>query len=196
MKIEISALRELARKAILQFGYTEEETNNILEVLMYAQLRGNNQGVVKLIGAGIPKSPRVQAPEIVKETPVSAWINAHETHAMVVMNQAVDHAVMKVKQHSIALIGVNHINTSSGALGYYVRRLARAGYVGMMFAGSMETVAVTGSYQPMLGTNPLALAIPTAKDEPFVFDMATAAMAYFGVVEANTAGKSLPEGIA
>lgn len=56
-------------------------------------------------------------------------------------------------------------------------------------------MAAEGSYEAIFGTNPFAIGIPST-DKPLVLDMATAAMAYFGVVEANTAGEQLPDGIA
>ena len=54
MKIKVSKLKELSKKALLKYEYTNKEVDIILEMLMYAQLRGNNQGIVKLIGNGIP----------------------------------------------------------------------------------------------------------------------------------------------
>ena len=166
-----------------------------MEVLLYAQLRGNNQGVVKLIGNGIPKAPDTGKIEIEKDTKISALVNGHKNHAMVVVNYAVDLAIKKAQEHGIGLVGVNHINTSSGAIGHYAKRIAKKNMIGFVFAGSSETVAAQGSYEPIFGTNPLALGVPT-ENEPLVLDMATAAMAYYGVIEANTAGRKLPEGIA
>lgn len=195
MKVKISDLRDLAKKAILTYGYSEEEAASILEVLLYAQLRGNNQGVVKLIGKGIPKALDAGEIQIEKETKLSALINGCKNHAMVVVNHAVDLAIKKAREHGIGLVGVNHINTSSGAIGYYAKRIAEANLIGFVFAGSMETVAAEGSYEPILGTNPLAIGVPT-QSEPLVLDMATAAMAYFGVIEASVAGRPLPEGVA
>lgn len=195
MKVKIKDLEDLAKKAILKYGYSEKEADSILEVLMYAQLRGNNQGVVKLIGKGIPKPGDVGEIQLEKETKLSALINGHKNHAMVVVNHATDVAIQKSKDHGIGLVGVNHINTSSGAIGYYAKKIARENLIGFVFAGSMETVAMEGSFEPIFGTNPLAIGVPTEKD-PLVLDMATAAMAYFGVIEANTAGRKLPEGIA
>ena len=54
MKIKIEDLTVLAHKAVKSFGYCDSETQMILDVLTHAQLRGNNQGLVKLIGKGIP----------------------------------------------------------------------------------------------------------------------------------------------
>lgn len=195
MKIKLEKLKDLTRKAILKYGYTDKEADLIQEVLLYAQLRGNNQGIVKLIGSGIPKAPDAGEIEVEKDTKLSALINGHKNHAMVVVNRAVDLAVQKAKEYGMGIVGVNHINTSSGAIGFYAKRIVKQGLLGFVFAGSPETVATEGSYEPIFGTNPLSIGVPTQKD-PLILDMATAAMAYFGVVEAKTAGKSLPEGIA
>lgn len=196
MKIKLEELKDLTRKSLSKLGYNEEETKAIEEVLLYAQMRGNNQGVVKLVASGIVEKPS-DAGEIVleKESKASAWINGNKNPAMVVVNRATEIAIGKAKENGISIVGVHNINTSSGAIGYYAKKIAEQGLIGLVFAGSMETVAAYGSYEPIFGTNPLAIGVPTEND-PLVLDMATAAMAYFGVVEANTAGRQLPEGAA
>lgn len=195
MKIKLTELKDLVNKALANQGYTREESAIMSEVLLYAQLRGNSQGVSKLIGDGIPKDPAAQTPEIIKESKVSAHIDAHQTHAMLAVNKAVDIAITKGQDIGVGIIGVRGVGTSSGALGYYARKIADAGLVGIVSSGAMEMVAVHGSSEPILGTNPIAIAVPT-QNKPMVFDMTTAALTYFGAVEAATAGRKLPEGIA
>lgn len=85
---------------------------------MYAQLRGNNQGIVKLIGRGIPKSEKAQPPTIEKETPTTAVINANATMEAIVMQQAVDMVVKKAKEMGIAVVGTHNGAGSSGAIGH------------------------------------------------------------------------------
>ena len=195
MKIKLKTLQDLTHKALRNFGYAEDEIEIIKPVLLYAQMRGNNQGVVKLIGRGIPKPKDVGAIEIEKETKLSAVLNGHKNHAMIVVNKGTDIAIKKACEHGMGLVGINHINTSSGAIGYYARKIAQQNLIGFVFAGSMETVAPEGSSEKLFGTNPIAIGVPSRK-EPLVLDMATAAMAFYGVVEANTAGHPLPSGIA
>lgn len=195
MKITITELQELVSKALSKQGYNEQESKIIEKVLLYAQLRGNNQGVVKLIGPGIPKSPEASEVTIEKETKVSAFLDAHQMHAMLVVNQGVDMAISKARKHGVGLVGIRGIGSSSGALGYYAKKIADANLVGIVCSGSMETVAAHGSSEAVLGTNPIAVGVPT-EGNPLVFDMTTAAMSYFGVVEASTAGRQLPEGVA
>ena len=191
MKISIAELRDLTTKAIAGFGYNEEETAAIREILLYAQLRGNNQGVVKLIGKGIPKEPAAGEVVIEKETPLSARINGNRNHAMVVVRKALDIVAAKAEKSGFGIAGTYNTNTSSGAIGYVASELARRGFISFVFSRSPERVAMHGSYEPVFGTNPLAIGIPT-EDEPIVLDMATAAIAYYGLVEAVTEGGEIP----
>jgi LDH2 family malate/lactate/ureidoglycolate dehydrogenase len=56
-------------------------------------------------------------------------------------------------------------------------------------------VSAAPGAQPVFGTNPLAVGIPTSA-EPFSFDMATSAVALFGVLSAKAKGEPLPSGVA
>ncbi len=195
MKITISELRELGLKALHHYNYSTDESNIIVEILLYAQLRGNNQGIVKLIGAGYPKHPDAKPFVIVKETKLSTLINGNFSPAMIVLKKATELTITKAKEHGFGIGGANNTNSSTGAIGYYANEIAKAGLIGFVFAGSPAAVATYGSYQPIFGTNPLAVGIPS-DDEPIVLDMATAAMATYGLIEAKTAGRSIPEDVA
>lgn len=191
MKISLKALKELTRKAIKKYGYNDKEVRAIADVLLWAQMRDNNQGIVKLIDKGIPKDPNAGDIVIEKETPISARINGNKNHAMLVAGMAVDIVKEKAKKNGFAIAGTFNTNTSSGAIGYYASRLAQEGLIGFAFSRSPQRVAVYGSYEPVFGTNPLAIAIP-GKEDPIVLDMSTAATSYFGLVEAQTAGRHIP----
>jgi L-2-hydroxycarboxylate dehydrogenase (NAD+) len=194
MKISIDTLKALTDSALRNQGYSDNEISVLRGILLYAQLRGNNQGVVKLIGKGMPRDPRVKEIEIVKETPLSARLNGNQNQAMLVVNKAVDIVLEKVGKNGFALAGTYNTSTSSGAIGYFARRIADAGFIGFVFSRAPERVAAYGSYRPVFGTNPIAIGIP-ARPNPLVLDMSTAAMSFYGVVEAKTAGVRLPEGV-
>ena len=195
MKVELKELEALTTKAIKKYGYDDSETATIREMLLYAQLRGNNQGVVKLIGKGIPKDPNAKDVVIEKETALSAKINGNRNQAMVVVKKALDVVLEKVKACGVGIAGTFNTSTSSGAIGYVAAEIARQGLVGMVFASSPPRVATAGSFQPIFGTNPLAVGIPAMLD-PIILDMSTAAMAFYGLVEAQTAGKPIPGDVA
>ncbi|MHB8109330.1 MAG: Ldh family oxidoreductase [Syntrophorhabdaceae bacterium] len=191
MLITIKGLEELTRKAIKKYGYNDEEVPLMADILLYAQLRDNNQGIVKLIDKGIPKDPNAGEIKLEKETPISARINGNKNHAMLVVGKAVEMVKEKAKKSGFAIAGTFNTDTSSGAIGYYASRFALEGFIGFAFSRSPQRVAVYGSYEPVFGTDPLAVAIPSAGD-PIVLDMSTAATSYFGLVEAKTAGRCIP----
>lgn len=195
MKIQITKLRQLTRKALKKQGYSNSEVPTIANVLMYAQLRGNNQGVVKLIGRGIPKRDNANSPKIVKETPVSALFNGNKTHAMLVMNLITNTAIEKAEKLGIGITGNFNTSESTGALGYYVKKIAERGLIGIAYASApFQTTAPYGSTEARFCTNPMAYGIPT-EGNPIILDMSTSAIAYYGLIEAKTANKKVAEGI-
>lgn len=195
MKVKLTELERVTKKALLHYGHNDEEAEIILDVLLYAQLRGNNQGIVKLIGRGMPKDPEAGEISIARETKLSALVDGNKNTGMVVLKKAADMALEKAREHGFGLAGTFNTHTSTGAIGYFARKLAEEGFLGFVFAGSPGTVSTYGSYEAIFSTNPIAVGVPTEAD-PVVLDMATSAMAWYGLIEAKTAGKSIPDNTA
>ncbi|MFC1649534.1 Ldh family oxidoreductase [Patescibacteria group bacterium] len=195
MKIKITELRGLVNKALDIYGYDKDEKKIISDILLYAQLRGNNQGIVKLIGRGIPKSKDAGKIKYIKRTKLSALLDGNQNMGMVVKKRAMDLALDRAKEYGFGIVGTRNTCSSTGAIGYFAEKIARKGYIGFVYAGSPETVTTRGSYEPLFGTNPIAIGIPS-DGYPIVLDMATSAMAYFGLIEAKTAGRKIPSDVA
>jgi L-2-hydroxycarboxylate dehydrogenase (NAD+) len=195
MKIKLSELKKISKKALTKYGYTPKESKIILDMLMYAQLRGNNQGVVKLVGSGIPKNKEAKEPTVEKETPTTALINCNLTMEAVVLDMAVKMVVKKAKKMGIAIVGTHNGDGSSGAIGHWSRQIADAGLIGItMSTYPLPCVPPHGSPDPLFCTNPIAWGVPK-EGEPIVLDMATSAIAYYGLVEAKTKGVQVAEDI-
>lgn len=194
-KVSLDLLQNTALDVLRRSGHPDADAKIILDVLMYAQLRGNNQGIVKLIGAGLPYNRDAKPIQTVHETALSALIDGGGHMGMVVMMRAVEAALERARTQGMGIVGTRNTNTSTGAIGCYVQEIAVKGYIGFVFAGSGDYVAMYGSYEPIFGTNPLAIAIPTG-GTPLVFDMATAAIARYGLIEAKTANRAIPPDVA
>ena len=195
MKISIQELKKLSKKAISKYGYSEEEATIVLDMLMYAQMRGNDQGIVKLIGEGMPKNEKAQTPTIEKETPTTAIINANFSMEAIAMEQAVNMVIKKAKEMGIAIVGTHTGDGTSGAIGYWSRKIADAGLVGItMSSYPYPLVPPHGSYEALFCTNPIAWGVPT-DNEPIVLDMSSSGISYFGLIEAKTQGVQVAEGL-
>ncbi|MEI6481710.1 MAG: Ldh family oxidoreductase, partial [Candidatus Saccharibacteria bacterium] len=175
-------------------GYICYDAQAIIDTLLYAEMRGNNQGITKIATGGVPKAADVQELRVVKENKCGALLSGG--HSMVASVKAVDMAVKLAEQHGVGIVGSNHTFTSSGAIGSFARRVAEQGYIGLVCVGNGDFafVAPTGSAEPRFGTNPFSYAFPY-NGGIVVFDNATAAMAFFGIIEAKLKGEQLPEGV-
>lgn len=194
MKVSVNELRQAVDLGLQKLGYGGEDAEIIAEVLMYAQLRGNNQGITKIATGGVPKAADLQALELIKEERCGALYSGG--HSMVAAHNAADKAIELARKHGVGVVATNHSYTSSGAIGFFARKIAKSGCIALVCVGngSFSIVAPEGSAEPRLGTNPFAYAFPVGNNE-VVFDNATAAMAFFGIVEAKLKGEVLPEGI-
>lgn len=195
MKVAIDQLRDVTRRAIVAQGYEQADTETVLDIIMYAQLRGNNQNVIKLLGAGMPADPAAGEITVVKDSKLSALLDGSWNQGMVVLSRATQLTIDKAQAHGFGIVGTQRTNSPTGAIGYYARWMAEQGLIGFVCSGAPELMAMHGSYEPFLGTNPLAIGIPSA-GKPLVFDMATAAIAWYGVILAKAEGDTIPEGLA
>jgi LDH2 family malate/lactate/ureidoglycolate dehydrogenase len=196
MNISIIQYRESVMN-ILQKQFSETEASVVAEYLLWADMSGiQTQGVIKMTGTGPLQdiTPEGEV-EVVRDTPVSAVIDAHKHPAPYVASIATDKVLEKASISGIGIVGVRNTFSSNGAQAYYLDRIARAGYIGMMCSRSPAAQNAFGGIDPVFGTNPIGFAFPTSSD-PVVFDMATSAMTWYGLVLAKSKGEQIPEGLA
>jgi len=196
VEIAIPEALETAKKALQAVGWSEANAQIQAEIMTYAETCGNNQGLVKLLNpAMMAPAAGSSDPVVERDAPTSAEVNGMQAPGMLSLQLAVDLAVTK-SAGGVASVGVYNTGTSSGQLAYYGARAAKAGRVVIITANSPEFVAAKAGAAATFGTNPLCFACPVEGREPFVFDMATAAIALFGVLKCKATGAPLPEGTA
>jgi LDH2 family malate/lactate/ureidoglycolate dehydrogenase len=101
---------------------------------------------------------------------------------------AVDCIVERAKTTGVAMASVRNSN-HVGMLAPYVERMADARHIGLAFTTSEALVHPWGAAKPMVGTNPIGLAVPTTTD-PLVLDMSTASVSMGKILDYAT--KSIP----
>jgi LDH2 family malate/lactate/ureidoglycolate dehydrogenase len=79
----------------------------------------------------------------------------------------------------------------TGALGYWVRTLATAGLVAVLTATSPRRLAPPGGGEPLAGTNPLAIGIPSSDGASVVADVSMGAVTWGDVLAGNARPKEL-----
>jgi L-2-hydroxycarboxylate dehydrogenase (NAD+) len=193
MKVGLKELQDLTRQLYLKLEYPAPQVDTIVEVLSYAHQRGNFQSMIQEVAVGTPRFAVQHEVTVEKETSVSYLIDAGGNIGICALCLATDLLVSKANKTSgLAIAGIHNSSPpGTGPAGYYAERIARRGFIGIIFCGSSKIVAPSGSCERAFGTNPIAIGIPTS-GIPIVLDMATAAMPVFKVAEALIKGDMLP----
>jgi LDH2 family malate/lactate/ureidoglycolate dehydrogenase len=197
MKIKVSELNDLMVAVLSSKYYSKEEAQKIVEVFMYAELTGKNtQGVLKLLGTEPAQNikPEYKA-KIFKQTKVSALIDGGRSAGPLSAQFATDTAVSIAKENGFAVVSMNNTVTSIGAIGYYARKMAENNLIGIIMANCPRSVAPMNGLELVYGTNPIAFGFPT-NEYPIVFDMATSAITWYGLVRAKALGQKIPDNVA
>lgn len=141
----------------------------------------------KLQGGGYPVTAK---PRIEREGPAWAVVDGESGLGQVGSTLAMQLAIRKAKQFGVAFVTLR--NTGHiGAAGHFALQAAKVGCLAMVTGNDMPSVAAPGSTKAVLGSNPLAYAIPTG-DDPILLDMATAAVAGGKVYAAWQRGEPIP----
>ncbi|MBU0975755.1 MAG: Ldh family oxidoreductase [Patescibacteria group bacterium] len=192
-KIKITTIKKLALEIIHNQGYDKKESEQIFDMRLYAQLRGNDHGFVGLFGWNPDKDRTAGQITIVRETKLSALIDGNANSAITVMQKATDIAIQKAKKSGFGIVGAKRTYNSTGAIGYYVKQIAQHNLIGMTFSGCDAYVAPFDSNEAIFGSNPMAVGLPTLKD-PVVLDFATTDMTWHDLTEQNILNKKLAPG--
>ncbi len=194
-EIGIDELSDLVTKALAALGLEGRDLEQVREVLFYAQLRDNSQGLQKILERAVAPPADRGSIEIVRSVGATMRIDGGQNPGMVVATLASDHAAALARTHGIGLVGTFNTSTSTGAIGFYAERMASQGMIGLVVAGSPKVMAMAGGIDPVFGTNPIAVAVPTS-GAPVVLDMATASIAWFALIEAARRGEQVAGGLA
>ena len=195
--LDVADARELGEAALRSLGYDREEARIIADHCIDAALCGYEySGLAKILN--LPEHPHFKLPrrpmKALRETPVSIAFDGGNQVGMLAMYYAAEAAIRKAATHGIALVTVID-SWMSGRSAYFVEMIAKAGLVGIHTAASSGLVAPPGGARAALGTNPIAIAVPSSRG-PIVLDMGTSAYMMTEVMLRERLGELLPEGVA
>jgi LDH2 family malate/lactate/ureidoglycolate dehydrogenase len=171
------SLYEFVYQVFVAIGCSDTDAATATEGLLIADLRGiDSHGVARLSGyvrlweAGrINPKPNIR---IVHETPSTATIDGDAGLGLVVAPRAMKVAIGKAQQAGTGWVSVRN-SSHFGIAGHHAMQALMYDMIGMAMTNASPLVAPTFSVERMLGTNPIAVAIPAQEQPPFVADFAT-----------------------
>lgn len=180
-RIAADRLKSFSASVFRACGCTEEDAHLASEVLVSADLRGvDSHGVARLSGyvrlyelGRMNPTPKA---EVVHEAPGTAVIDGDAGVGLVIAPKAMRLAIEKAMHCGSGWVAVRNSN-HFGIAGYHAMLALKHDMVGLAFTNASPVVAPTYAAEGLLGTNPIAVAIPADKEPPFVADLATTTVA-------------------
>ena len=180
-----------------KFGFTQEQARIITDVLLMSDLYGiESHGMQRMaryhksIERGMIKLG--VEPEVVFETPVSAVIDGHDGMGQIIGHTGMTMAIEKAKKVGIGVVTVRNSN-HYGIAGYYAKLACDQGLIGMSCTNTTAIMVPTYGRLAMIGTNPIAVAMP-AEPYDFFFDASTTVVTRGKLELYNKQSKPMPLG--
>jgi LDH2 family malate/lactate/ureidoglycolate dehydrogenase len=169
-QIETSSARNFCERLFETYGFTQDESKVITDVLIRADLYGiESHGLQRLVRyhdeiTSGQVNPGAK-PEIVHETGISTVLEANKAMGQLVGVEAMKIAIQKAHSHGCGMITVRNSN-HYGIASYYTEMAAAENLIGVSMTNTEAICVPTFGSQAMTGTNAIALAMPA---DPFVF---------------------------
>ena len=191
-------LSTFSKKIFLKIGCSDKDAVIATETLLSADLRGvDSHGVARLSGyVRLWEAQRVNAKptiKIIHETPSTAVVDGDAGLGLVVAPFAMQVAIDKAKNVGTGWVSVQNSN-HYGIAGHHAMMALPHDMIGISMTNASALVAPTFSRDKMLGTNPIAVAIPAGKEAAFVADFATTTAANGKLEILQRKNKAVPAG--
>jgi L-2-hydroxycarboxylate dehydrogenase (NAD+) len=194
--ITLEEAKQLSESVLVKAGIDKIEAGIITHVLLEAEMIGRpTHGFIRLPGIiGGAKDQAGKKTKLICEAGNNALIDGGGKYGYVVAYDAMELAINKATEHGLALVGVKN-SGHSGVLGYYARMALKKDFIGIVICNTRPMVAPYSGIDPVFGTNPIAIAIPS-EGLSLALDMSTSSVTFGDILVATQMGKRLPEGVA
>lgn len=201
IRVGAEPLESWAGELLASLGAPASTARVVSSSLVASDVRGHDSHGVRrlrpyadLIAQG--RLDVTAVPGVVADTPPAvARIDGSHAFGQLTARRGAHEAADRAAKMGIGLAVLGRCE-HVGRLGEYVELIAERGYVGYAFANADPTVAAWGGRSRLLGTNPLAWAVPTPVGAaPVVVDFATSATAEGKLAVAVARGESVSEGL-
>lgn len=185
---------EILKKA----GVPQEDARIIADSLTLADIRGvNTHGafhlpkyVARIKAGSLNAATNIS---IIKQTSSATLVDGGGGFGHVAGHHAMRLAMEKAKQSGIGLTLVKNSN-HFGATSYFSMLAINENQIGIAMTNSSPTIAPTGGIMPLLGNNPIAVAVPAGEYAPPVLDIAFSVSSLSKIKQAADKGLEIPLG--
>jgi LDH2 family malate/lactate/ureidoglycolate dehydrogenase len=183
VRIPTKAVTGLIIDAMIKVGVPKDDAARIAELVLEADLVGADaHGVFRLPQYVQRLKLRSTNPRpnitVNRSAPATALVDGDNGMGHLVVARAAETAIELARECGVAWVGCR-MSGHAGAAGVYAALPLKADMIGIYSAvANANHMPLAGGAEPLLGTNPLAIAIPAGEEPPIVLDIATSIVSY------------------
>ncbi len=195
---QAKTLQDFTENVFQCIGFSEDDAVLAANVLISADLRGvDSHGIARLVGyvrlydnARLNPKPNIK---IIHQTPSTAVVDGDRGVGLVVAPKTMKIVMDKAQNVGSGWVSIQNSN-HFGIAGYHASLAVPQDMIGMAMTNAAPLVAPTFSLDKMLGTNPIAVAVPAGEEPFFLADFASTAVAYGKLEILQRKNQSIPLG--
>ncbi|MDA8760533.1 Ldh family oxidoreductase [Amylibacter sp.] len=199
IEVNLSEVEALTEKALTSHGASVWIAKSVARAVRTAEAKGNlicglyylesycSQLITGRVNGTV--EPIVTLPKA-----ASIHVDAKFGFAQAAFERAMPLTIETAVKTGTCSLAISHSHTCT-SLGYFTEQIAKSGFIGIGFTNASAVVSPPGGNKAILGTNPIAMAIPSKNgDIAFQFDQSTSAIALGKITMAASAGEAIPLG--
>lgn len=197
--VSLDEIESTSKQALITHGAVDWVAAEVARAIRVAESNGNvicglyylESYCIQLLSGRVAGNVE---PDITQPRTASVMADAKFGFAQSAFKRGLPLALETAKQAGTCAFAVCHAHTCT-SLGYFTEQIAAAGMVAIGFTNASAVVSPPGGTQAVLGTNPIAMAVPAQHGGvAFQFDQSTSAVALGKITMAKAAGESIPLG--
>ena len=199
VRVKVKDLDTTVTAIFEKMGLVKPDAVQASDALVYADVRGiETHGVSNMLRsyvAGYGKgaiNPRPKV-KIVRDAPSAASVDCDRGLGLHVGPWCMGLAIEKAKKTGMAAVSATN-GRHYGAAAYHAQLALKHDMIGISMTVGGNIVAPTFGGKAMIGLNPIAVAVPTKNEAPFVFDASMSGVAGNKVALAKRLGVKLAPG--
>ena len=198
-RIKPELLKNNVKEIFMSMGENESDSSLASDTLVLADLRGvESHGVSNMLRVYVEQyknkelKPKAEM-SIIKDNLASCSVDGDKGLGIITTPKAMDIAIEKAKKTGIGIVTINN-SRHLGMASYHALKALDHNMIGLCVSSCPPQVVPTYGTEPLLGTNPIAIAAPANIKPPYVFDAAMSSVAANKISIAKRLGKNLLPG--
>jgi len=199
-QVSLAGLDRFCRAAFAAIGADEATADAATRAMLHGSRLGVDSHGVRLLphylkaleGGRLNRNPQLR--KVGGFGAIEVW-DADHAQGAVGSYHGMNRAIALAGQFGLGAVSIRN-SSHFGPAGAYALAAAEAGYIGVTFCNSDSFVRLYDGASRFHGTNPIAVAVPVAGQDPWLLDMATSAVPYNRIELYRSLGVELPEGVA